>query len=236
MRERLVKALSLPDLTETIRVALNAQSCLIDLRQSAGALKALQEAIINDFLGNQIAPSKESREAVETALLEGAISLYVRATHSGSKNGSRGSIQIRRQLSTAEKEDHKTIIDVRNDAIAHVHQNKHISGMNRHRGAILLVECEGGWRPGAAASRVTFDRNLVGCLTRQLPVATRIMSGKVDKLMQEIAGLITRYGSHPDFQNAIKDSEVSLPVFFGSEAKATKAAAGLNVGSTTFRD
>ncbi len=234
MRERLEKTDSLSDLAKVIRAALNAQSCLIDLRQSAGGLAALQEITINLSLGNQVAPSEQSREAAETALLEGAISLYVRATHSGADEGSRGSIQIVKKLSDAERKDHKSLVDVRNEAVAHVYQNKDVSGRNRHRGAILLVECEEGWRPGAAASRVTFDRDLVGCLTRQLPVATRIVSSSVDGLFRKIADLIARYGSHPDFQKAIKDSEVSLVEFFGSESNAMKAVAGLDAGSTTF--
>jgi hypothetical protein len=237
VRERLVKGGSLRRLADTIGTALNAQSCLLDLRQSAANLEALQDIGINNFLGNQVAPSEQSREVVETALLEGAVSLYVRATHSGSKKGSRGSIQIVDHLSESERKDHETMVDVRNRAVAHVYQNKLVSDINRHRGAVLLVEHEGGWRPGAAASRVTFDRHLLGCLTRQLPVATRIIDSKFDGLLHQLAELIDREGSHPDFLTAIKGSEFSLPEFFGSEERAMKAvAAGLNPGSMTCRD
>lgn len=236
MREQLEKAASLPDLSKTIRAALNAQSCLIDLRQSAGGLAALQEITINLFLGNEVAPSEHSREAAETALLEGAISLYVRATHSGAFKGSRGSIQIVDKLSANETEDHEKLVNVRNESVAHVYQNKDVSGRDRHRGVILLVECEEGWRPGAATSRVTFDRELMGCLTRQLPIATRIISSTVDALFRKIADLIERDGGHPDFQRAIEDSEISLTEFFGSEIKAKMAVAGLDVGSMTFMD
>jgi len=237
VREHLVKAGSLRRFASTIGTALNTQSCLLDLRQSEANLEALREITINNFLGNQVAPSEQSREVVETALLEGAASLYVRATHSGSKNSSRGSIQVKDYLSESEKKDHETIVAVRNEAVAHVYQNKVVANINRHRGAVLLVEHEGGWRPGVAASRVTFDRHLLGCLTRQLPVATRIISSKFDELLRQLAELAGREESHPDFQTAIKGSEFSLLDFFGSEEKALKAAAaGLNAWTMTSRD
>lgn len=237
VRDQLVKARTLPRFVNTIGTSLNTQSCLLDLQQCAGNLEALQEITINNFLGNQVAPSEQSREVVETALLEGAVSLYVRATHSGSKQGSRGSIQVIDHLSESQKKDHKTIVDVRNGAVAHVHQNKLIADINRHRGAVLLVEDERGLRPGAVASRVTFDRHLFGCLTRQLPVATRIISSKFDESLRQLAELIDREGADPDFRAAINGSEFSLLEFFGSEERAMKAAAaGLNTWSMTSQD
>lgn len=230
VRERLVEAGALSKLAEAIRVTLNAQSCLIDLQQSAGSLAALQEIMINSFLENAAVPSEQSRKVVESALLENAITLYVRATHSGADKGSRGSIQIAGKLTTAEKTDHQTLIDVRNKAVAHVHQNKDVWGKSRHRGVILLVECEEGWRPGAAASRVTFDRDLVGCLIRQVPVATRIISSQVDGLFRKLADLIILNESDYDLQKALKDSEVSLSDFFSSGDEVTKFIADRSPG------
>jgi hypothetical protein len=141
-----------------------------------------------------------------------------------------------KKLSAAELEDHEKLVDVRNESIAHVYQNKDVSGRDRHRGAILLVEYEEGWRPGAAASRVTFDRELMGCLTRQLPIASRILTSTVDALFRKIAYLIARDEKHPAFQKAMEDSEISLIEFLGSEVKAKKAVAGLDAGPMTFMD
>ena len=223
LQSELVKTARLPDLSDKIRRALNAQSCLGDMRQAHDCLSALVKLV-----GSIRGWKSPERDTTEAALLSSAISLYARATvtqlarRPSGQAPERGPVQIRNELSPELQADHDSVIAIRGQALAHVYFDRELDGVEWHQGAALLIEADDGWLPGAASRRVRLHSPTIEQLSRLLPVGVEILTERVHLRFVELQQALER-NKGPALNEAIGRSWLEPIEFFGSEEAAARA-------------
>ena len=133
--------------------AWRAQSCLGDLRQAADCADILRE-----MEGRPHEQDTSDLIAIERALMTTIVMLYARATSTNGDKGERGSIQLSEKKLTAEEwTDHNAILDVRNQAMAHVYSSRKLSDHDWHRNILFAVNAdENGWKPASASNQTGY--------------------------------------------------------------------------------
>lgn len=109
-----------------------------------------------------------------------AILLYVRATSTGGSKNERGSIQLDlKKLTTKQKEDHNTLIRLRNSAVGHVETGTNIAGDFWHRDFLFAKGLgPGNWEIASASTSIGFHFATMDILKRQLPIATELVTAR----------------------------------------------------------
>lgn len=148
--------------------AWRAEACLGDLLQSRDCCRRLRSMV--DQNDGSHGPEVQT---VIKALQTTAVMLYARATSTSGKAGERGSIQLKKEsLSSEQKEDHATLIALRNEALAHVNPNHKVGDRLWHKVILFAVpNAHGQWVPAAATNETTWHRDTLERLERMLPLA-----------------------------------------------------------------
>lgn len=205
--------------------AARLQSCTSDLAEAWTCVEALDELLRSPRKRGTL-----TRQATESALMKTAVMLYARGAGGGGKPDERGSFDIRSQLDGTALEDHETLIDVRNKALAHVVPGK-VGGDIWHAEVLFAIEHHPAWLPAAASHRIQFNRKVFEQLKRQIPIGREILTGKFH---DAIGKLITTLNDHP-LPVAIYERHLMDPAkTFGSLAQARQVAEGWRDGRTTF--
>lgn len=165
-----------------------AEACLGDLLQASDCCKILRANV--DEKSKTFGPEEQTTvKALQTT----AVNLYVRATSTGGKSGERGSIQLNmNQLTKNQKEDHRALINLRNNALAHVNPEHKMGDRVWHKVILFAVPNRTGELiPAAATNETTWNRATLECLERMLPLTIEFMRenfGAKLKAAQEALG------------------------------------------------
>ena len=207
--------------------AWRAQSCLGDLRQASDCAD-----VLHDMLKRPTEQDTPVLLTVERSLLTNAIMLYARATSTNGDKGERGSIQLsEKKLTPEEWEDHNAILDVRNQAMAHVYGSRKLSDHDWHRSIFFAVDAGGGrWKPASASNQTSFHADTFARLERMLPVALREVKTKFHERMEAVAKVV-----NADVKGAALLKHVFDPVaVFGTEQAVEALLGGAGQGDTAF--
>lgn len=207
--------------------AWRAQSCLGDLRQASDCADVLRDMLKRPFEQDTPAPL-----TIERSLLANAIMLYARATSTNGHKGERGSVQLsEKKLTSGEWEDHNAILDVRNQAMAHVYGSRKLSKHVWHRSVFFAVEAgDGRWRPASASNQTSFHADTFTKLDRMLPVAIREVKTKFHERMEAVANVVNADVKAAGLLKHVFDP---IPVF-GSEEAVRVVLAGESQGDTAL--
>lgn len=207
--------------------AWRAQSCLGDLRQASDCADVLR-----DMLKRPYEHDTPALLTIERSLLANAIMLYARATSINGHKGERGSIQLsEKKLTLSEWADHNAILDVRNQAMAHVYGSRKLSDHGWHRSIFFAVDAgEGRWQPASASNQTSFHANTFAKLDRILPVAIREVKAKFHERMEAVTKVV-----NADVKAAALLKHVFDPVVvFGTEEAVRVVLAGESQGDAAF--
>lgn len=207
--------------------AWRVQSCLGDIRQAIDCMDALT-ALVDRPKSEDTA----ARLATERALMTTIIMLYARATSTSTGKGERGSIQLDKdRLSASEWADHTAIVDVRNQAMAHVYTSRSLNDHDWHREKFFAVHIgDGVWKPASATNQTGYHQATADRLSRMLPVAQRELKAKFDKRMAAVSKMI-----NDDVKGGALFKHVFDPVpVFGSEEGVRLVLGGAPQGESAF--
>ncbi len=216
------------DLRKALLSVWRAQSCVGDLRQAIET-----HAILTKVTKRPREPDSSEWITIERALLSTAISLYARATGTSSRQGDRGAITLERGKLTADQwKDHQTLLDVRNQALAHVYSDRTLGDHEWHETLMFAVEDDdGSWKPAAFSRQTGYHRATAERLGRLLPVAHAIVTEAFQRRLTKVT-------------NAINESSVPRDLFaqcqfdpiekFGNEEAVRAVLAGRGKGTASF--
>lgn len=227
LAEDLAKHGADPSIRAAITTAWRVQSCLGDLRQAEQSMKALRKIADRER-------DEDSQEVmtIERALMTAAVLHYARATSTSGQKGERGSIQLEQsRLSPDEWSEHSKIIEVRNQAIAHVYSGRSAGDHVWHRDIFFAVETpEGHWAAASATNQTSYHLDTLRRLERMLPVAIREIRAKFDKRMAAVTRMLNEKVKAAMFRkHAFDPTHV-----FGSEETARAILAGRARGDSVI--
>jgi hypothetical protein len=207
--------------------AWRAQSCLGDLRQATDCADALRT-----MLGRSDEQDTPVLLTVERSLLANGVMLYARATSTNGDKGERGSIQLsEKKLSPEEWTDHNALLDVRNQAMAHVYRFRKLNDHDWHRSVFFAVSAgDGRWKPASASNQTSFHAETFSKLDRMLPVAVREIRLKFHERMEAVTNLVN---SHVKAASLLKHQFDPCSVFGGEDA-VSALLAGQAEGDASF--
>lgn len=214
-------------LRAVVTQAWRAQSCLGDLKQANDCMDVLR-----DMLKRPTEQDTPALLTVERSLMANAIMLYARATSTNGDKGERGSIQLsEKKLTSEEWLDHNAILDVRNQAMAHVYPSRKLSDHDWHRSIFFAVDSgQGRWKPASATNQTSFHADTFSKLERILPVALRELKAKFHLRMDAVSKVV-----NADVKAATLLKHVFDPVAaFGTEDAVRVVLAGAGQGDTAF--
>lgn len=209
-----------------IRKAIVAQSCLADLRQAAACLEALDIVLACPVMRTPV-----TNDAVEHSLLFTGILLYARATSTSlRKDGDRGSIQVASSLREDQRVAHEHLIEIRNQALAHVYLAKDVAGSVWHSSVLFLVEQPAGWLPGSGTNAVRVSKSVIEELRQLVPAAAAIILTRFHERLQRVTDVLNQKVPVEEFEANLFD-----PVErFGSEECVKEVLEGISRGGATF--
>lgn len=214
-------------LRAVVTQAWRAQSCLGDLKQANDCMDVLR-----DMLKRPTEQDTPALLTVERSLMANAIMLYARATSTNGDKGERGSIQLsEKKLTSEEWLDHNAILDVRNQAMAHVYPSRKLSDHDWHRSIFFAVDSgQGRWKPASATNQTSFHADTFSKLERILPVALRELKAKFHERMDAVSKVV-----NADVKAATLLKHVFDPVAaFGTEDAVRIVLAGAGQADTAF--
>ena len=211
-----------------IRRLISLHSLNADLDTAADTFRILLELSATPATGDDT-----ERLTLESALIQNAIVLYARATKSTSRE--RAGFDIRSRLSTAEREAHGEICDLRDQAVAHFGSGGSYKGQWKTETAIFQME-EDGFRLGVVARRVAFDRKLMERMDAQISRAREILAeayrAHLDLLEKEFARILD---TDMRFARRLRNYPLDLPAWLGSRKLAGEVLANRRHKGTIFR-
>ncbi len=216
-------------LPKKLEQAVRAQSCHADLRQAEACLQA-----IDKLLPSPRAKGTVERNATEAALLMSCVVLYARATHGGSGMGERGSVSVRDQLSSDLKIDHDALVNLRNQALAHVYLDESVSdGPMWHEVKPFLQNDGDGlaWHVGVASRSTQFDRSTIERLRRLLPEGMKFVR---NRFRERLDAVTSEINDHSIALELIEKHEITATELFGSIEAGQIAVEGRSAGEAWF--
>ena len=207
-------------LAGALRTAWRAQSCVADLRQAEGICETL-----NELTAGSSTCGGPSLLNIQSSLLSTAILLYARATSTGGSQGERGPVQLQpSKLTPSQREDHKTLVAIRNVALGHVQTNTSLAGDSWHRDYLFAKRVQPGtWGIASGSTSIGLHFEALAILRRQLPVALEIIVARsrerIDEAMQALVE------TRPS-EETMLHHQVDPVVWFGSLETAEAMLAG----------
>ncbi len=223
LADRLFREKRMLPLAGKIRRARDLHSLSTDLLMALESLDALDVQLKVDT-----DPDDHQKLITESALLNNALVLYVRATKTESQE--RGGFDLRPRFSTEEKAVHRELSDLRDSAIAHFGSGGSYEGEWQAELVILQFSGEDA-KPGVVTRRQTVDRNLVRRARSQVEVALALMRGiyheRLNEITEEINAAVV---ADAEFYKEISVHPLNLELFMKSEVAADSARAAFETG------
>jgi hypothetical protein len=212
----------------SLKQAWRAQSCLGDLCQALDSCR-----ILRDIVGRPGDQDTPELLTTQRALLSLAINLYARATSTNGQKGERGSIQLdRSKLSVAEWQDHQTLLNVRNQALAHVYSSQQLGNYQWHREMFFAVQLSNGsWKAASATNQIGFHMDTFERLERMIPVANKFVMEKFQKRMATVSAQINNNGVE---QSEMLNHQFDPIATFGSKEAVARLIAGASQTTDAF--
>ncbi|HEY0013237.1 MAG TPA: hypothetical protein VGB79_10360 [Allosphingosinicella sp.] len=203
-----------------LRSAWRAQSCVADLRQAEGICETLDQLTAGSSTFG--APSLVN---IQSSLLSTAILLYARATSTGGSQGERGSVQLEAsKLTPGQREDHKTLVAIRNRALGHVQTDTSIAGDFWHKDFLFAKRVQPGtWGIASGSTSIGLHFEAMTILRRQLPVALVILTARSRERINEAMQSVEE--THPSEATMLRH-QVDPVAWFGSLETAQAMLAG----------
>ncbi|HEX8240502.1 MAG TPA: hypothetical protein VF574_12250 [Allosphingosinicella sp.] len=216
-------------LAGALRNAWRAQSCVADLRQAEVICETLDQ--LTDGLPTFGLPLLLN---IQSCLLSTAILLYARATSTGGSQGERGSVQLPpSKLTPRQREDHKTLVGIRNGALGHVQTDASLAGDFWHRDYLFAKRVQPGtWGVASGSTSIGLHFEAMAILRRQLPVALGIIAARSRERIDEAMQALDE--THPSEATMLRH-QVDPVTWFGSvETAQTMLAGGPGDESSTW--
>jgi hypothetical protein len=154
------------------------------------------------------------RIITESALLNNALVLYVRATKTTSQE--RGGFDLRSRFSEEERVAHKELCDLRDEAIAHFGSGGSYRGEWQAELVVLQFRGEDA-KPGVITRRKTLDRTLAKRARKQIEVAHALLRALSLDRLEEVTDELNKTGAEdPEFHKEIRRHPLNLDIFAAS--------------------
>ena len=228
LAEQLEKTGKDRQLRMALKQAWRAQSCLGDLTQAKDSC-----SVLRNIIGRPRKSDTPELLTTERALLTMAVILYARATSTSGQKGERGSIQLDRSKLTKEQwADHQSLLDVRNQALAHVYSSQEVGSYLWHRELLFAVELKAGrWKTASATNQVSFHAATLERLERMLPIAHELIMERFQKRMLAISARLNEGGVQQSMMLAHQFDPVRA---FGSEQAVRRLLTGATQKEDAF--
>lgn len=221
--DRLFEEKRLLPLADKIRRARDLHSLSADLAMALESLAALDTLLEAPTASNDYA-----KIITESALLNNALILYVRATKTTSEQ--RGGFDLRSRFSEEEKVAHKELADLRDHAIAHFGSGGSYCGEWQAELVILQLKGEDA-KPGVVTRRKMVDRKLAKRARKQIKVAHALLRAlsleKLDEVTDEIHKAVAK---DPDFHKEVSRHPLNLNIFLTSPDAGEAARSSFDHG------
>lgn len=193
--------------------AVNVGSLHSDMMMAAESMVALRSV-----LAIPTEPNDHKKLITESALLNNAIMLYVRATKTKSKI--RAGFDLRSKFSQQEVVVHQELCDIRDDAIAHFGLGGSYGGEWQAEVAILQFEGDGGL-PAVLTRRQTIDRTLCERVESQIEIARSMLRKIYYEILQKVVDEIGAAAkADSNFHLELSKHPLNLDLFLQSKAAA----------------
>lgn len=221
--ERLFREKRMLPLAGKIRRSRDLHSLATDLTMALESLDALDALLATPTEAND-----HAKLITESALLNNAIILYVRATKT--KSEERGGFDLRPRFDDAEKVAHKELSDLRDAAIAHFGSGGVYAGEWQSELVILQFNGEEA-KPAASTRRQTVDRSLVQRTRRQVERAHYLLHHLYRDQLDEVADELSKAAlADQSFLDEIAQHPLNLSLFLKSTQAADAARASFFSG------
>ncbi|EPR17739.1 hypothetical protein M527_15510 [Sphingobium indicum IP26] len=230
--DRLFAEKQLLPLANQIRRARDLHSLSTDLVMAMESIDALEAE-----LTVAADPDDHRKLITESALLNNALVLYVRATKTESKE--RGGFDLRARFGDEEKVVHKELSDLRDSAIAHFGSGGSYGG--EWQAELVILQFSGAEaKVGVVTRRQTVDRNLVRRARQQIETALNLMRAVYyEKLAEITASIEAEAAADAEFSEEIHRHPLNLDLFMKSADAADAArgsfGSGYAMGSVSHR-
>jgi hypothetical protein len=228
LAETLEKQIDNKLLRRKLEQAWRAQSCLGDLRQADDCRQILRKMV-----NRSQAENTPDLMTIERSLLLMGVILYVRATATSGQRGERGSIQLKESaLSPEQLADHRDLVEVRNQAFAHVYGSQPLASHVWHKDIFFAVEMKSGvWKPASATNQTSYHADTLDKLERMLPIANKLVLSQFHRRMKAVEDEVNSHG----ISNAMLMNHAFDPVaVFGSELGVLQVLASAQKGTGSF--
>jgi len=221
--DRLFREKRLLPLAGKIRRARDLHSLATDLVMAVESLNSLDV-----LLALPTDPDDHDKLITESALLNNALILYVRATKTDSRE--RDGFDLRARFDEAQKLVHKELCDLRDSAIAHFGSGGDYGG--EWQAELVILQFQGSEaKPAIATRRQTVDRNLAGRARQQIEVALEMMRALSREKLDEVTlALNEAAAADPKFSEEVWVHPLNFDLFMKSEAAADAARASFSAG------
>lgn len=223
LSDRLFAEGRLLPLAGKIRRARDLHSLSTDLVMALEGLDAL------DVLFNSPSVSGDYiKTAMELALLNNALVLYVRATKTESQQ--RGGFDLLSRFNELEKVAHKELTDLRDHAIAHFGSGGSYVGEWQAELVILQVRGEDA-KPAVVTRRQMVDQKLAKRTRKQIEVALALLRALALEKLSEVTDEINKAGADdPAFHNELRQHLLNLDIFLTSDEAGQAARSSFDQG------
>lgn len=196
-------------LADKIRRARDLHSLTADLEMALESLDALE-----NLLTAQVETNDFNKAITQSALLNNALVLYVRATKTTSQE--RRGFDLNSRFSEEEKIVHKELIDLRDKAIAHFGSGGQYRGEWQAELVILQSKGEDA-KPAVVTRRQTVDRELSKRARKQVAMAHALLRALSLEKLDEVTDALNKASSEdPEFYREIRRHPLNLNVFMAS--------------------
>jgi hypothetical protein len=209
LADRLFAEKRLLPLAGKIRRARDLHSLSADLTMALESLDALDALLVASTSTDDFC-----RIITESALLNNALILYVRATKTTSEE--RVGFDLRSRFSEEEKVAHQELSDLRDSAIAHYGSGGSYRGEWQAELVILQFKGENA-KPGVVTRRQTIDKKLAKRARKQIEVAQALLRAlSLEKLSEVTDELKNAAAADPEFHKEICRHPLNLDIFMRS--------------------
>src|SRR5436190_7339092 len=209
LADRLFAEKRLLPLADKIRRARDLHSLSADLAMALESLDALDA-----LLKAPTARDDYIKIITESALLNNALILYVRATKTTSQE--RGGFDLRSRFSEEEKVAHEELSDLRDKAIAHFGSGGSYRGEWQAELVILQFKGEDA-KPGVVTRRKTVDRKLAMRARKQIEAAHALLRALSLQKLGEVTDELNKAAAEdPEFHREISRHPLNLNIFLAS--------------------
>jgi hypothetical protein len=223
LADRLFAEGRLLPLVNKIRRARDVHSLSADLAMALESLDALDM-----LLKAPTATDDFEKIITESALLNNALVLYVRATKTTSKQ--RDGFDLRSRFSEEEKVMHKELADLRDHAIAHFGSGGSYSGEWQAELVVLQSKGEEA-KPAVVTRRQMVDQKLAKRARKQIEVAHALLRAlsleKLDEVTEEINKAVAK---DPEFYKVVGRHPLNLNIFLTSAEAGETARSSFDQG------